>query len=368
MKQIKALVKTAIVNNKFSVGILGTGGVGKSDIIKQIGRELNRHVEDVRAGYMSPGELLGNPKAKEVEFKLKDGSTKHIEVTHYTVPEWLQRVLLNPDCILVMEEISNAAPDVIGALYELLWDRKIHDIKIPDGVSIVFTGNQAKDAIGVAMDLPPTIYTRTKTITIRPSDINIDDWISWAVENNIRKDIIAFLSSNRQFLLSEQKLGQCYCTPRSWAILSDELNGLYLSEEYTDSYRSELVDRAIRESIPEAATLFTAFHKQGLLVKPPLDYIYGKEKLSRDNELFMFASYNVIDFLFDKSNKKLVDSAEFIDNFTNFINKMEDREFKCIATIVNKFPMLHGINSKLINLFAQNGKKHNLQAIGKGEF
>lgn len=50
------------------------------------------------------------------------------------------------------------------------------------------------------------------------------------------------------------------------------------------------------------------------------------------------------------------------------MNNMEDREFKCIATIVNKFPMLHGINSKLMNLFAQKGKKHNLHSIGKGNF
>ena len=65
MKEIKEIIRSQLLStNKRAMGIIGPAGVGKSDIIKELASELNRPIIELRAGYKTPGDLIGVPYAE----------------------------------------------------------------------------------------------------------------------------------------------------------------------------------------------------------------------------------------------------------------------------------------------------------------
>ncbi len=130
--EAKAAVRFAMKVNR-PVFMWGPPGIGKSDIIKQLGDEQDREVIDVRLSLWEPTDIKGIPFYN----------------TQLNTMSWAppQELPSDPDstAILFLDELNSAAPATQAAAYQLILNRRVGTYKLPKGVSIVAAGNRETD-------------------------------------------------------------------------------------------------------------------------------------------------------------------------------------------------------------------------------
>lgn len=197
------------------VMLWGPPGVGKSDLINQIGERNNIPVIDIRLSQMEPSDLRGIP------FRETDNDSTNSQV------EWaIPSMLPNADKhgtkgILFLDEITSAVPSVSAAAYQLILDRRLGEYHVPDGWAIFAAGNRQGDR-GVTYTMPSPLANRFSHYEV---DINLDDWVSWAYKHNIDERIIAFLRFRPELLFDFDPAHNpvAFPSPRSWQFVHNAL-------------------------------------------------------------------------------------------------------------------------------------------------
>ena len=153
----------ACINAKRPVMLWGPPGIGKSEIIEQIGKQTNRNVIDLRLLLLEPTDLRGIPYFNSKSNKM----------------DWAPPVDLpandNDTSILFLDEINAAPQSVQAAAYQLILNRRIGTYKLPDGVAVVCAGNRESDR-GVTYRMPSPLANRIIHIEMEP---NFDDWLDY---------------------------------------------------------------------------------------------------------------------------------------------------------------------------------------------
>ena len=184
------------------VMLWGPPGVGKSQIVAQVAERNHVPMIDIRLSQMEPSDLRGIP------FRVNDA-------VEWAVPAMLPNQQRHGrQGILFLDEITSAAPSVSAAAYQLILDRRLGQYEIPDGWAILAAGNRQGDR-GVTYTMPAPLANRFSHYEV---DVNLDDWVAWAYQNNIDDRIIAFLRF-RPDLLFEFDAAQnpmAFPSPRSW--------------------------------------------------------------------------------------------------------------------------------------------------------
>lgn len=187
--------------------LMGAPGIGKSSIVKQICKEKNWDLIDLRLSLLNPIDLRGLPyldKEKREAVWLK--------------PEFLPSETKTPG-ILFLDEINIAPVATQQAAYELLLDRKIGNYLFPDNWRIVAAGNREEDGAQVN-SMPSPLANRLIHMEVAAS---IDDWKDWAI-GKIDERVIAFLSFRSELLATlPKKEEKAFPTPRSWEFVSRTL-------------------------------------------------------------------------------------------------------------------------------------------------
>ena len=165
--------KTAITHClalKRPVMVWGAPGIGKSDIVKQIGNDAKREVIDIRLPLWEPTDIKGIPF-----FNSKSNTM-----------EWAPPAELPSDpkskAILFLDELNSAPPSVQAAAYQLILNRRVGTYKLPEGVSIVAAGNRETDK-GVTYRMPAPLANRFVHLEMR---VDFEDWSMWATEKSYR--------------------------------------------------------------------------------------------------------------------------------------------------------------------------------------
>ena len=86
--------------------------------------------------------------------------------------------------------MNSAAPSVQAAAYQLILNRKVGTYTLPDNVLIVAAGNREADK-GVVYRMPAPLANRFIHLEMKPE---FDDWLEWAVNHNIHKDVVGYLT------------------------------------------------------------------------------------------------------------------------------------------------------------------------------
>lgn len=255
----KAIVKALKV--KRPIFIWGPPGIGKSDLIKQIGAESNSDVIDVRLSLWDPTDIKGVPY-----FDDKDGVMK------WAPPEELPSIKYaeqHERIILFLDEMNSAAPSVQSAAYQLVLNRKVGTYTLPDNVVIVAAGNREGDK-GVTYKMPAPLANRFIHMEMQHS---FDDWFEWATEHKIHKDVVGFLNWSKSDLYSfdPKSSSRAFSTPRSWSFVSE----LLTENDCDDDTLMTLMAGSVGEGV---AIKFGAYQKLAGKMPSPSDILSGKVK------------------------------------------------------------------------------------------
>jgi hypothetical protein len=255
-KKAKKAIQKAIQKRR-PVFLWGPPGIGKSDIVKQIGDSEGREVIDIRLPLWEPTDIKGIPY-----YNAEQGTMV------WAPPAELPT---DPDsrAIIFLDELNSAPPAVQAAAYQLVLNRRVGQYILPKGVDIVAAGNRDGDK-GVTYRMPAPLANRFLHLEAK---VDFDDFQEWATANKIHPEVVGYVGFAKQDLydFDPKSSSKAFATPRSWVFVSD-----LLQDDDTDTDTlTDLVAGAIGDGL---AVKFMAHRKiAGKLPKAP-DILSGKVK------------------------------------------------------------------------------------------
>jgi hypothetical protein len=297
--------KTSIafaIKKKRPIFLWGPPGIGKSDLIKQIGEDTNREVIDVRLALWEPTDIKGIPY-----FDSNAGTMT-----------WAPPAELPTDpkskAILFLDELNSAPPAVQAAAYQLILNRRVGTYVLPEGVDIVAAGNRDGDK-GVTYRMPAPLANRFVHLEMK---VDFEDWQDWATLNGIHPEVVGYVGYAKQDLYDydPKSPSKSFATPRSWSFVSD----LVADEEIDSETLTNLVSGAIGDGL---AVKFMAHRKIASKLPKPDDILDGKVKDLEIKEVSAMYSLTVglCYELKDRADKKVKEWDAMADRFFNYMMK-----------------------------------------------
>ena len=250
----------------------GPPGIGKSDIVKQIGEEQGRNVIDVRLSLWEPTDIKGIPYYNSQANSMTWAPPAELP----TDPD--------SDAILFLDELNSAAPATQAAAYQLILNRRVGTYVLPKGVAIVAAGNREADK-GVTYRMPAPLANRFLHLELRT---DFDDYLQWATENRIHEQVVGYLGFAKQDLydFDPKSSSRSFATPRSWSFVSDLLN----DDDLDEGTLTDLVAGAVGEGL---AVKFMAHRKVAKQMPKPEAILNGTVKKCDIKEISAMYSLTV---------------------------------------------------------------------------
>ena len=213
LREFGECVEFNILHNiKHAVLGLGAPGVGKSQIIRQIGKKFGYQVIDIRLAQMSEVEIGGLIYPNESRTK-----------TVWLAPDMLPNEERDgKNTILLLDEITSCTKRVQVAAYQLILDRRIGEYRLPEGTFVIALGNREDDD-GVYIQLAGPLADRFEIHFIEP---DFQEWKEdYAIPFGVHPFVLQYLSFKPAALHNQkQEQGKMvFATPRSWDRVSQIL-------------------------------------------------------------------------------------------------------------------------------------------------
>ena len=282
--------------------VWGPPGIGKSDIVHQIGDTMEALVIDIRLSLWEPTDIKGIPY-----YAANDNTMKWAPPTELPDAKTAKK---HKWIILFLDEMNSAAPAVQAAAYQLILNRKVGSYVLPDNVLIVAAGNRDADK-GVVYRMPAPLANRFVHLEMK---VDFDDWFQWATENKIHTDVVGYLTFAKKDLydFDPKSPSRSFATPRSWSFVSE-----LLEDDDDENTTTDLVSGAVGEGL---AVKFMAHRKMASQLPDPSDILSGKEKELKTKEISAMYSLTVslcyeLKEACDKGDKKF---DSMVNNFLRF--------------------------------------------------
>ena len=207
-KAAKRSIRKAIQTRRPTF-LWGPPGIGKSDIVKQIGVDAGREVVDVRLALWEPTDIKGIPYYNADQGKMVWAPPAELP----TDPE--------STAIIFLDDLNSAPPAVQAAAYQLILNRRVGTYELPKGVDVVAAGNREGDR-GVTYRMPAPLANRFIHLEMK---IDFDDFQEWAVMNSVHPEVVGYVGFAKQDLydFDPKSPSKAFATPRSWVFVSDLL-------------------------------------------------------------------------------------------------------------------------------------------------
>jgi hypothetical protein len=278
----------------------GPPGIGKSDLVKQIGEEQGRPVIDVRLSLWEPTDIKGIPYYNSASNNMCWAPPAELP----TDP--------NSNAILFLDELNSAPPATQAAAFQLVLNRRVGTYVLPPGVSIVAAGNRETDK-GVTFRMPAPLANRFVHLELRT---DFDDFHQWAVLNQLHHQVLGYLNFSKQDLsdFDPKSSSRAFATPRSWSFVSDLLK----DDDLDDQTLTDLISGAVGDGL---AVKFMAHRKVAKQMPDPQDVLQGKVTKSSIKEVSAMYSLSVslCYELQEADRKKSKDWDKMADNFFRFM-------------------------------------------------
>jgi len=301
--------------------VIGHHGIGKSQAVKQFAEEGGHKFVDLRLGTQDVGDLLGLP-----DFGTDKSGNK--TTTVFMTPKWLTELIdwanKNPKKygIIFLDEFNRARRDVLQAVFQLVLDRKMHTITLPENVYVIAAQNPNTEDYIVTDVSDKALMDRFCHIKLSPS---VQEWIEYAKNTNFSKEVINFIVDQPELLqskLEEFTLEEVKPSRRSWdsvnrliaaktplPLLQELCYGL-IGHEATVAFMSSLKNKDKPISANDIIKNFPDFKER--LEK------YSNSETGGRIDLLKYTCDDLMDNLKSrKSNKKLTKKEE--ENIIGFV-------------------------------------------------
>jgi|TARA_R110000851_G_scaffold206896_1_gene358872 hypothetical protein len=290
-------------NKKRPLFMWGPPGIGKSDIVHQIGEQMEALVIDIRLSLWEPTDIKGIPYFDPQQSKMVWGAPSELpDAELASKHKWI---------ILFLDEMNSAAPSVQAAAYQLILNRKVGQYTLPDNVLIIAAGNRESDK-GVTFRMPAPLANRFVHLELA---VNFDDWFTWAIDNKIHQDVVGYLTFSKKDLydFDPRSPSRSFATPRSWSFVSELLE----DNDSDDMTTTDLVSGSVGEGL---AVKFMAHRRVAATMPNPTDILAGKVGELKTKEISAMYSLTVslcyeLKEASDKNDKKF---DEKVNNFLRF--------------------------------------------------
>lgn len=216
--------KHAQANNKKPVSVvaLGPPGVGKTACGRMLGDMMTEYVRSknpdaspavvkvLDLSSMLPEDLMGLP--------FRDN-----EVTRYCPQSWMHALCQEGAYgVLILDDLPAAASQVQVACRQVSLERRIHEMKLSDGIFVMITGNRREDK-SAASTLPAHFRN---SVVLLPFQPDFEGWESWYMDQGFDPEIPAFLRYKKEHfsrLPKDADEAGAFATPRTWSLLGQLL-------------------------------------------------------------------------------------------------------------------------------------------------
>lgn len=320
--RIALLHLCGIKNRKGGVGrpafIWGPPGIGKSDIMAQIAKEVGfDKFVDIRLSQMEPTDLRGIP------FPAQDDQGRSI--MKWSPPSFLN-LNRNERTLYFLDEMNSAPQSIQAAAYQIILDRKVGEFELGPNDVVFAAGNRDTDR-GSTFKMPTPLMNRFVHLELQT---DFEDWQNWAIENTIHKTVVGYLTWQKHelFEFSPSSASRGFPTPRSWEFVSQLVDE---DPNLPENVLLAEIAGAIGEGV---AIKFMEYRRMNEKLPNPSDILSGKITNLKDDQKetsIMYAltvglCYELRDIHNDALSKKETDGGkafdkwvEMADNFFGFM-------------------------------------------------
>jgi hypothetical protein len=278
----------------------GPPGIGKSDLVKQIGDDAGREVIDVRLALWEPTDIKGIPYYNAEQGKMV----------------WAPPAELPTDAdskaIIFLDELNSAPPAVQAAAYQLILNRRVGTYHLPKGVDVVAAGNREGDR-GVTYRMPAPLANRFIHLEMK---VDFDDFQDWATLHKVHPEVVGYVGFAKQDLydFDPKSSSKAFATPRSWVFVSDLLS----DDDCDNDTLTALIAGAIGDGL---ASKFMAHRKIAGKLPKAGDILDGKVKDLQIKEVSAMYSLTVslCYELKDRAEKKAKNWDDMADCFFRYM-------------------------------------------------
>ena len=187
---LRDLIDIDDTSANYPIMIRGRHGIGKSQLVYQLGERLGMKVVERRASQMQEGDLVGMPKQSP---SITDQGTEYASFNSFG---WFVECCENPR-ILFFDEVDRGQPVIRQGIMELTDSRKLFGKTLHPDTIIISAVNGGKYGSEYQVgELDPAELDRWTVYDVDPT---IEDWLTWA------KDVVHpvmwnFINQNRDHL------------------------------------------------------------------------------------------------------------------------------------------------------------------------
>lgn len=220
--------------NNISVMLKGNHGIGKSQVVKQVAKELGIPCIDFRLSQNDVGDLKGIPFQRHGRTIF--APPEFMPITEKDANELKELLGLAEEMsmgrfgdkgILFLDEINRASREVQQAAFELVLDRRLNLRSLPEGWKVITAINDNDDLYTVGT-LDAAFVDRFMVLDFKPSG---EEWLDWARNNGVHDVVTTFITKHPELLEpntdtidENNKLGvKKLFSRRSWERFSDTI-------------------------------------------------------------------------------------------------------------------------------------------------
>ena len=202
----------ALAKARLPMLVIGKPGIGKSDIVEQIKATLGYRLIVSHPVVDDPIDYKGMP------FTWMDKGSKCQKAGFLPFADLELLIKATEPTIHFADDLGQAAKLTQAAYMQLMLNRSLNGHAVSDNVVFFAASNRKEDKAGVGGMLEPLKDRYATIVELTP---DVDDWVGWAITNNMPFELISYVRYRPEILADWKPTSDFKrtATPRSLAFV-----------------------------------------------------------------------------------------------------------------------------------------------------